>query len=91
MEIERFGNLKVGDRLPDGARVIDTRYAKQGAIGYEYDDPQTIARIDKALATYAAEYRRRKFGPWTLEELRKMEDRQERERQCPDSPLDSSI
>ena len=73
-------NLKVGDRLPGGARVIDTRFAERGAIGFEYDDPETLARIDKALADYAAESRRRQFGPWTLEELQEMAERQEGER-----------
>lgn len=91
---QSLNNLKVGDRLSNGARVTDTRHAKQRAIGFEYDDPETIARVDKLVADYAAESRRRQYGPWTLEELQEMIKRQEAERRfqrlC-HLPLDSSI
>ena len=58
-------DIKVGDRLPDGAKVINVRYIKQGAIGIEYDDPERIERGRNALADYAEAYRLDQMQPRT--------------------------
>ena len=50
---EQLTGVKVGDRLPNGARVINVRYVKQGVIGYEYDDPETLQRIKDAIKVYS--------------------------------------
>ena len=84
-------NLKVGDRLPDGARVIDTRYVTQGAIGILHDDPEFDRRVREALEKYRDAVRRDKYGPWTVEELQEMEDRRKRERELMDITFDSLL
>ncbi|KKR86298.1 MAG: hypothetical protein UU34_C0017G0014 [Candidatus Curtissbacteria bacterium GW2011_GWA1_41_11] len=60
---EQLTGVKVGDRLPNGAKVINVQYVKQGAIGFEIDNPEIIARIEKALADYAAAVRKDQLRP----------------------------
>ena len=74
-------DIKVGDRLPifGGARVTDVRYAKQGAIGFEIDNPETLKRIDDALKAYAEAVRE--------DQMRPREEPPRRNRYF-DSPLD---
>lgn len=60
---ELFANLKVGDRLPDGSRVVNTRYIKQGAIGVVQDLPEHVEAVRKALENFAASVREDRLRP----------------------------
>ena len=81
MAKEQLAGVKVGDRLPifGGARVTNVRYAKQGAIGFEIDNPETLKRIDDALKAYAEAVRE--------DQMRPREEPPRRNRYF-DSPLD---
>ena len=65
MAKEQLAGVKVGDRLPifGGARVTNVRYAKQGAIGFEIDNPETLKRIHDALKDYAEAVREDQMRP----------------------------
>ena len=65
MAKEQLAGVKVGDRLPifGGARVTNVRYAKQGAIGFEIDNPDTLKRIHDALKDYAEAVREDQMRP----------------------------
>ena len=71
MANERSANVKVGDRLPifGGARVTNVRYAKQGAIGFEIDDPETLQRIEDAIKVYSEAVREDQLRPRDIEPL----------------------
>lgn len=89
MPKERYENLKVGDRLKDGARVLRID-AKADALAVVWDLPERIEATKSALKAYAA-VRRDQFGPWTAQE---MESRRRREKILIENmhlPLDSSI
>ena len=64
-------DIKVGDRPPifGGARVTDVRYAKQGAIGFEIDDPETLQRIEDAIKVYSEAVREDQLRPRDIEPL----------------------
>ena len=65
MAKEQLAGVKVGDRLPifGGARVTNVRYAKQGAIGFEIDNPETLKRIHDTLKDYAEAVREDQMRP----------------------------
>jgi len=45
------------------APIVCRTYERQGAIGFEIDDPETLARIEKALADYAVAVREDHMRP----------------------------
>lgn len=63
MNKESFANLKVGDRLPNGSRVVDISYIKEGAVGVVYDLPQHIQAAKRALQNFAAAVRQDQVEP----------------------------